>query len=383
MLPLLKAAGDGQEHRTSDVADRLTGKRSSICQYGELRISLSELLCECDKRSRRVSARSRDVRSNYEKLGGEVAGSQATLGNFLSPFPQGSSPTEKAGWEPELLAKRITQLGDAAFMTPWDPNLRSIWSEEYERCARDYPDDPCLAYDITAAILSQQSFARLVGPDDDRLSQIATDLPKIYPAFAMRDARARLKVGDAQVELVAAFQSVRQARRITGAGGDLPMVSPCPPPDEGLLLRLELAVPEGVDETAFHRALDLIRDENFRAARRRLWSWEKHISTATLDQESAQLVVDGLIRDYNAPVERHSKKTRLQFVFQLVPLVLDAGIHVASSGFPGASALCSKGVHFAADRVKAKFPILTETGAPVSHHPGSAVSGALSVLAHD
>jgi hypothetical protein len=288
---------------------------------------------------------------------------------------------ETAGWEPELLAKRITQLGDAAFATPWDKALRTIWSEDYERLVREFPNDATLAFDLSAAILSEQSFARLVGLEDDRVGRIATDPPEIYPAFAKRDVRAQMKVGDTQVELVAAFQSVRQARRITGAGGDDPIAPLYPLSDEGTLLRLQLAVPEGIDEAAFCRALDLIGDDKFLVARRRLWSWEEHIASGKLDQESAQLAIDGLIRDYNAAVERHSKKTRLQTVFQLIPVGLDCVIHGMTGGLVGA--FCSKGVHFAADQVKAKFPILSEAGAPVSHHPGSAVSRALSVIAHD
>ena len=41
------------------------------------------------------------------------------------------------------------------------------------------------------------------------------------------------------------------------------------------------------------------------------------------------------------------------------------------------------GLGFRRDEVKAKFPMLGDAGAAVGHHPGGAMSGAVSVLAHD
>jgi hypothetical protein len=229
--------------------------------------------------------------------------------------------------------------------------------------------------------MAEQSFARLVGLEDDRLDQVATDLPEVHPAFADRDIRARLHSGDVQFELVAAFQSVRQARRITGAVGDEKTAPLYALPDGGVRLRLQLAVPADVDETAFHRVLDVIGDDDFQAARRRLWSWENQVGADKLDKEDAQLALEGLIRDYNAAVARSVKNTRLQTVFLLVPAVLGAGIDALTGGW--VSVAGGLAVGFVADKVKAKFPMLGAAAAAVSHHPGSAVSGAVSVLAHD
>ncbi len=302
---------------------------------------------------------------------------------FPTPVDEGDVRRwEENGWNPELLALRLNQLGDAAFATPWDPGLRAIWSKEYQEHVRDFPNDPTLAFDLTAAITAELSFAQLVGLEDDRLGHVAADPPKIHPAFAAQDIRARLQAGGAKFELVAAFQSVRQARRIVGAVGDDKTLPLYPLPDEGVRLRLELAVPEGVDEATFHRVLDVVGDDDFRAARRRLWSWEEQVSADKLDEEAAQLSLEGLIRDYNAAVARHAKQTRLQTVFLLVPAALGAAIDAATGG-GWVSIAGGLGVGFVADKVKAKFPMLGEAGAAVSHHPGSAVSGAVSVLAHD
>ena len=289
---------------------------------------------------------------------------------------------EKEGWNPELLAQRINQLGDVAFARPWDPPLRAVWSKEYEQHVRDFPNDPMLAFDLTAAIMAEQSFAQLVGPDDDRLVQAAADPPKIHPAFAARDVRARLKAGDARLELVAAFQDVRQAGRITGAGGDDKVLAGIRPEHDGVRLRLQLAAPQDATEDMFHRVLDIVGQDDFLTARRRLWSWEQLVSDDKLDEQAAQLALDGLIRDYNEAVRRHVRKTRLETVFLLVPALLGAGIDAAvGGGWAGVAA--GVGFNFAVDKVKAKFPILGEAGAAISHHPGGALIGAVSVVAHD
>jgi hypothetical protein len=285
-------------------------------------------------------------------------------------------------WNPELLALRINQLGDAAFATPWDAGLRATWSKEFEQHAREFPDDPTLAFDLTAAVMAAQSFARLVGPQDDRVGEVAADPPERYPVFAARDARARVKAGGAALELVAAFQDVRQARRVAGAIGDDATRPLYPLPDEGVRLRLELAVPEDADEDTFHRALDVIGDDDFRAARRRLWSWEEQISADRLDEAAIRLALDALVADYNAAVARHVRKTRQQSVFLLVPAGLGIALDYAVGGGV-AGKVIGAGVNFVAHKVKAKFPLLGETGDAVSHHPGSAVSRALSIMAHD
>lgn len=292
------------------------------------------------------------------------------------------TPVDEEDVKPELLALRITQLGDAAFAMPWDAGLRATWSKEYEQHARDFPDDPTLAFDLSAAIMAEQSFVRLVGRQDERLDQVALDPPKIHPVFAARDVRARLNAGNVRLELVAAFQNVRQARRIVGSVGDSKTVSLYPLPDDGVRLRLELVVPEDADEDTFHRVLDLVGNDDFRTARRRLWSWEEQVWADRLDEEAAQLALEGLVRDYNAAVARHVKKTRAQTAFLLVPAALGMGVaEVVGGGFAGH--VVGAGLSVLKDTVKAKFPMLGEAGAAVSHHPGSAVSGALSVLAHD
>ena len=218
---------------------------------------------------------------------------------------------EDKKWDPELLARRVIQLGDHAVTTPWDQRLRAIWSERFQRLAAMHPEDEDIAYDLTASMMSEQSFVALMGLDDDRLLDVAAEKPTIHPEFAKRDARARLRAGETELELVAAYQDVAQARRLTGA---LPLPGGQPPNapvgDVGVRLRLEIDVPADADEETLFRALELVKQPDYQAARRRLWSWESELRPEKLDVVEVQVLLDGLLRDYNNAVNVYNAYIR-------------------------------------------------------------------------
>jgi hypothetical protein len=71
-----------------------------------------------------------------------------------------------AGWNTQLLARRVTQLGDLACTAPWDKRLRDLWREMFDVRAREFPNDPTPAFDLSAQLLANQFFLELVGLDD-------------------------------------------------------------------------------------------------------------------------------------------------------------------------------------------------------------------------
>lgn len=285
---------------------------------------------------------------------------------------------EGEGWDPELLALRITQLGDAAVAVPWDSQLRETWAYKYKQLNEEQRQDPNIAYDLTSWQLSTDSFLTLMGQDDDRVMAVAKGPPQIHPRYAERDGRPRAQ--REQLELVAAFQRPWEAVSFAGAfdlvgpGAQSPDV-----PDAGARVRLRLAVPEDADEAMLHRTLDLIGDADFQHARRRLWSWEEGLPDNVTPQE-APLLLEALVEDYNAAVRRQIKATRLKTVFLIVPV--GAGLAVDALATGGVvHALAGAGAGVLIDGVKAHFPLLQGAAARASHHPGSAVNGMLSVVA--
>lgn len=139
--------------------------------------------------------------------------------------------------------------------------------------------------------------------------------------------------------------------------------------DAAARLQLRLAVPEDADEAMFHRTLDVIGNEEFRHARRRLWSWEQDLP-ANVEPREAQLRLEALVEDYNTAVRREIKQTRLKTVFLFVPIGVGMAIDVlVTGGIMHAFATAGTGV--IVDRMKTHFPLLTGAAARASHHPAA------------
>lgn len=284
------------------------------------------------------------------------------------------------GWDPELLARRVTQLGDAAVTIPWDTNLRQTWAYKYSQLSEEQRNDPEIAYDLTSWQLSTQSFLTLMGEDDDRIAAVIREPPQIHPRFVASDGRRRAQ--HEQLELVAAFQKPWEALCFTGASNTTGQsAQPMYIPDAAARLQLRLEVPKDADESMFHHALDLIGNEAFRRARRRLWSWEQDLPP-DIEPREAQLRLEALVDDYNTAVRREIKQTRLKTVFFFVPLGAGMAIDMlVTGGIMHAFATAGAGV--IVNRMKAHFPLLTGAAVRASHQPGNAIEGMLSVVAAD
>jgi hypothetical protein len=281
---------------------------------------------------------------------------------------------EDAGWDPELLALRVTQLGDAAVTVPWDASLRQTWEYKYNQLTEEQRNNPEIAYDLTSWQLSTQSFLALMGEGDDRIQAAISEPPQIHPRFEESDGRLRAQYE--QLELIAAFQKPWEALCFAGASNT---AQPIYMPDEAARLQLRLAVPEEADESVFHRTLDLIGNEDFQRARRRLWSWEKDLPS-NVDPREAQLGLEALVNDYNTAVRKEIKQARLKTVFLFVPIGAGLAIDMlVTGGIMHAFATAGAGV--VVDRMKAHFPLLTGAAIRASHNPGSAIEGMLSVVA--
>jgi hypothetical protein len=281
-------------------------------------------------------------------------------------------------WDPELLALRVTQLGDYAVTIPWDRQLREVWRGRYKQLPEEQRRDPNAAYLLTAEQLADQSFVTLMGQQDDRFNAVAMHPPQIHPAFAARDGRERAQAQD--LELVAAFQRSWESVLFTGASdsADLRNLNFDWPSADGVRVHLPLSVPDEVSEDMFFRVLDIIGRDDFRIARSRLWSWENELPE-NLEPDEVLGCLKALVDDYNRVLAQEIKRTRLQMVFMVVPIAVGIGLDLMlGGGF--AAKLLGAGADLAIERVKTRFPMLEGAAVRASHHPASALAGMLSVV---
>jgi hypothetical protein len=194
---------------------------------------------------------------------------------LVFPSPSDASEVDRwdaNGWNVQLLAERVVQLGDRAVVRPWDDNLRGLWQHRFKAATAANPaygDE--LAFDTTAQMMAELSFVDLleggeeIAPEDDRTRETALHPPEILPALRARDARSILKTANTPPELVAAFQHIRVAQVVTGiplAPGESAPLGPFDLPDRGFRLRPEFAVPEDSDEETFGRVVKLLDNDD-------------------------------------------------------------------------------------------------------------------------
>lgn len=279
------------------------------------------------------------------------------------------------GWDPGLLALRVTQLGDHAVVMPWDGTLRDGWRERWWRLPEQDREDPETAFALTAAMMADQPLIRLMGEEDDRFGQAVLDQPTVHPAFEGHEGWTRAR--RERLELVASFQSRGDAAALTGSSGAADLRAPAGAPADGLRLRLRLETPVDADEQTLHRTLDLVQDDDFRTARRRLWSWEATLP-AEPDPREVRAGLEALVADYNAAVRRQAADTAATWFFLVVPAVAGAALDELTGG-GGQAVAAGIGSSVVFDRVKARLPWLSGRAARASHHPGSAVEGMLAI----
>lgn len=113
---------------------------------------------------------------------------------------------DNKGWAPDLLASRVTQLGDHAVVCPWNETLRRLWESRMTSPSAQ-PED---AFTTTGAMIAEQSLRTLMGEEDDRYQQALLDSPKVRSTFGMCQATPRARTEP--LELVAA-STVRPTSR--------------------------------------------------------------------------------------------------------------------------------------------------------------------------
>jgi hypothetical protein len=227
-------------------------------------------------------------------------------------------------------------------------------------------------------MIAELPLTSLVDPDDDRLDDALLKETKVVPS--LRDWDARRRTVKEPLELVAAFSTVEDAAALTGIDSDVDtdvIGGSYPDIRAGARLRLRLPVPDTTDEDTLFRTLDLVQDEDFQRARRRLWSWEQKLPNNPSVQDVSK-TLKALTADYEGEVVKKIKSTRRKWIFLAVPAVVGAGLDaVITQG--AISTVVGTGLSIVLDKVKAKFPSVSDNAARVSHHPGSAVKKLLAV----
>ncbi|HEX6338365.1 MAG TPA: hypothetical protein VFZ85_15500 [Jiangellaceae bacterium] len=283
---------------------------------------------------------------------------------------------QREGWDPALLARRVTQLGDHAVVTPWDPALREGWQQNWWSLPAEDREDPEAPFALTAVMMADLPLATLMGEEDDRFGRMVLEQPRVHPAYEGFEGWSRAR--QEALELVAAFQTQRDAWAITGSGGRhrLPTQALPGADGDGIRLRLQLQTLAGATEDTFLRAIDLVQDEDFQRARHRLWSWEQTLPPDSSPRE-VTAGLEALVADYNAAVRRQHAETKATWAFLIVPALVGAALDAVTAGVAGVATGIGASIVF--DRVKARFPILNGKAARASHHPGSAVDGMLAI----
>lgn len=282
---------------------------------------------------------------------------------------------ERQKWDPDLLALRVTQLGDHAVVCPWDGSLRGEWQNRMEH-PPSVPED---AFNVTASVLADAPLRLLMGLDDARYEDALLTSPKVRASFGDHLGIARAQAEP--LELVASFQRETDLAASTGARSiGESRAEFYGTGDDGVRLRFALQAPADANEDTLHRTLDLIEGDDFQHARRRLWSFEKELP-AHLDSDQLADTLDVLVKDYNRAVTKQSRATKVAWALLIVPAAVGVGIGAATGGgVVGGVVGAGASVFF--DRVKARFPRLEGDAARASYHPGSAAAGMLAIAGH-
>jgi hypothetical protein len=240
---------------------------------------------------------------------------------------------EGKGWDPALLARRVNQLGDHAVVCPWTEHLRAGWEHQWHSLPEDVRNHPESAFTTTAGMIAEQQLIMLMGAEDDRFSQAMLDQPKVHSAFERFEASTRAR--QEPLELVTAFQTEFDVAALTGTRSQgMSQARFGGFERDGIRLRFQLETPEEADERTLQRTLDLIKDEDFQKARRRLWSWEMTLRPSPDPRELAA-GLDALVADYNKAVRRQQTATKAKWVFLVVPALAGAGIDAGIDAVTG------------------------------------------------
>jgi len=236
------------------------------------------------------------------------------------------------GWAPDVLDRRLEQLGPLAVTASWSHAERQRAIEAWEQHMKTVRSD---AEQIVREIKEKAPYqmTRMV---------LANDKPVVLPH------------GVTDVISVAAFQSEEDFNacyRLQSADGERPAQSPdeqrsTPSPDErrsalGFLLGQRLAVPaEDSPEEALRKAIELAKDnDSFRENRRRLYEWQEAIVRDQIRPEVAVKEMDQLVASYNRSVQKATRNVYYRFAFTIAGVALGLAAAPVSLGFASATVL--------------------------------------------
>jgi len=214
-------------------------------------------------------------------------------------FPVPSSPEARQRWtdqgrQPDLLDRRLTELGDLAYAARWD---RSLWEDWNDRMQLLDSVQVEAGYGMTAMVLADALSER------GQLSSGLADVqprPLIVPAYQSESScQADIRVGT-----VPAADSPRAALEH----------------GFGLIFQRRLAMPLTDDpERAYRKAIELVHeDPEYLAARQALFDFEDDVIAKAYDPSSALKHLNKLADEQNALVRRAFRQTWLVRVVRVI-----------------------------------------------------------------
>jgi len=202
------------------------------------------------------------------------------------------------GWDPELLDKRLEQLGDLAIKASWDLNRQKLYHEKMEQLKRIRFDADQMAQETQQAPLPYQMTRMILANDMDLRKSLSGDISKIT--------------------VVSAYQSEHDFKAdylLEGVPNELANL--------GLLLGNKLAVPMDADhDKALSSAIKLARNDDFKKRRRKLYEWQKNVIRSGITEVDAINDLDNLIDDYNDCVKSATKSTIYRYIFTIAGIAL-------------------------------------------------------------
>jgi len=238
---------------------------------------------------------------------------------LVLPYPPNEEERrrwESNGWRPDLLDRRLGQLGpDLAITAAWGLERRARCDELMERLRLTQFDADKMVEEVREALPYQLS--RMV---------LQRDPPKDLPR------------GVTKVVTVAAYQSEADIK------AHFVVERPTPSQDQGtlaLLFAQRLAVPEDRDpEKALAKAVELAtKHEKFREHRRKLYEWQEQVLREGVAAEDAIREMDEMIAAYNRVVETAVRQVYYKFRFTLAGAAMAIAGAVLGSPLATASAL--------------------------------------------
>ncbi len=204
------------------------------------------------------------------------------------------------GWQPELLDKRLNELGDLAVRVTWNLERQKAFRLEMEKL-KSIEMEARLPYQLTASILASEKPTLPSG-----ISHV--DVVAAYPSEEAFKADIQLK------------KAVPARNDLVKRDSDIAHL--------GLLLGHLVAIPQDEDkpEDALHEAIDLAKDKDFKEKRQALYEWQIKVIDQGYSPEEAKDEMETLIDTYNSCVKKAVRKVAYKFAFTI------AGVGLSLAG---------------------------------------------------